>query len=119
MDGRLAFRQLGSDLILLLPSTETPRLKPYVHTQISLGIRPEHIYAREPAGVETISSFTANINVVEPVGNETFVYFSTGTDEQYVARLATDTSPVVGKPFELLLDTSKIHFFDKVTEKTI
>jgi len=119
MDGRLAFRQLGSDLTLLLPPTQKPRLKSYVHSQISLGIRPEHIYARKPAGVETISSFKANINVVEPVGNETFVYFSTGTDEQYVARLAIDTPPDVGKPFELFLDASKTHFFDKVTEQTI
>ena len=119
MDGRLVFRQLGSDLTLVLPSTQESRLKPYVHTQISLGVRPEHIYARKPAGVETLSSFTANINVVEPVGNETFVYFSTGTDEQYVARLATDTPPDAGKPFELLFDTSRIYFFDKVTEQTI
>ncbi len=56
------------------------------------------------------------VPAVEPVGNETFVYFSTGTKEQYVARFATDTPPEVGKQFEMLFDTSKIHFFDKDTE---
>ena len=119
INGGFAFRQHGSDLSLLLQPAQERRLKLYMQTQISLGIRPKHIYALKPAGVETVSSFKANINVVEPVGNETFVYFSTGTNEQYVARIATDTPPDVGKPFELFLDTSKIHFFDKVTEQTI
>jgi multiple sugar transport system ATP-binding protein len=116
-DGRLMFQQEISNFSLPVPSELETRLKSYGKPQIILGIRPEHIYARKPGGVDTVSSFKANIEVVEPVGNEIFVYFSTGTDAQYVARLATDTPPAVGRPFELLFDTSKVHFFDKETEK--
>jgi multiple sugar transport system ATP-binding protein len=118
-NGRVMFQQEISNFSLPVPPALEDRLKSYGKSQVILGIRPEHIYAQRPGGGETISLFKANIEVVEPVGNEIFVYFSTGTDAQYVARLATDTPPPVGRPFELLFDTSKIHFFDKDTEKAL
>ncbi len=118
-NGRLVFQQHGSDFNLAVPAALEAGLASYGRNEIFLGIRPEHIYSHKPAGAETLSSFKANVNVVEPVGNETFVYFSTGTKEQYVARFATDTPPEVGKQFELLFDTAKIHFFDKDTERAL
>ncbi len=117
--GSLKFMQERSNFALPIFAGMQNKLKSHVKSQITLGIRPEHIYAEKLAGIDTLAPFKANIEVVEPVGNEIFVYFSTGTDSQYVARLATDTPPEVGKPFELFFDTSKIHFFDKDTEKTI
>jgi multiple sugar transport system ATP-binding protein len=116
-NGQTIFQQEQSSLSIPIPSRLLDRVK--TRTTITLGIRPEHIYAHKPAEVETIAPLTAQVEVVEPVGNEVFVYFSTAPNVQYVARLATDTPPAVGKPFQLLLDTSKIHFFDTETEKTI
>jgi multiple sugar transport system ATP-binding protein len=118
-NGQIVFLQEGSNLSLTLPKSYEARLKQYGKQQVMLGIRPEHIYAQKPADAEAVSPFKVNIEVVEPVGNEVFVYFSTGTGTQYVARIATDNPPTVGKPFELLFDTSKIHFFDKETDKTL
>jgi multiple sugar transport system ATP-binding protein len=118
-NGRLTFQQFGSDFSLGVPASQEARLRSHGRSEIFLGIRPEHIYARKPPGVESVSTFKAITNVVEPVGNETFVYFSTGTKDQYVARLATDTPPEVGKAVDLLLDASKIHFFDKDTEQAL
>jgi multiple sugar transport system ATP-binding protein len=117
--GRLVFAQDGSPVVLPIPASFTDRLAGVVGKPVTLGIRPEHIYARKPAGIDVVASFTANVEVVEPVGNEIFVYFSTGTGAQYVARLATDVPPSVGKPFELLLDTSKVHFFDSDNERSL
>jgi multiple sugar transport system ATP-binding protein len=118
-DGRLLFTQDGSSVTLPIPASFTDRLAGIVGKPVTLGIRPEHIYARKPAGIEVVAPFTAGVEVVEPVGNEIFVYFSTGTGAQYVARLATDVPPSVGKPFELLLDTSKVHFFDCDDERSL
>ncbi|MEK9136006.1 MAG: sn-glycerol-3-phosphate ABC transporter ATP-binding protein UgpC [Bacteroidota bacterium] len=115
----LVFQQDQSSFSMPVPKTLEEKLKVRGQTQVTLGIRPEHIYAHKHADVETVSPFTANIEVVEPVGNEVFVYFSTGTEMQYVARLATDSPPTIGKPFQLLFDTSKVHLFDKQTEKAI
>jgi multiple sugar transport system ATP-binding protein len=117
--GKLFFKQNTSNFALPVSSMFEPRLGSYGNKSITLGIRPEHIHARKPSGIDTLTPFKANIEVVEPVGNEIFVYFSTGTDAQYVARLSTDTPPEVGKPFELLFDTSKVHFFDAENERTL
>ncbi len=118
-NGSLKFMQERSNFSLPIVPDMHEKLKSRIKSQITLGIRPEHIHARKPASVDTVASFKANIEVVEPVGNEIFVYFSTGTDSQYVARIATDTPPEVGKPFELYFDTSKVHFFDKDNDRTI
>ena len=118
-NGRTLFQQERSSLRIPIPAPMEEKLTQHLTHQITLGIRPEHIYAQAPAAVQSTSAFMADVEVVEPVGNEVFVYFSTGADAHYVARLATDTPPAVGKPFQLLFDTSKIHFFDKETERTL
>jgi len=114
-NGRLIFKQESSGLALPIPSTIEHKLRSLGRKQVTLGIRPEHIYAQKPTGADSLIPFKASIEVVEPVGNEIFVYFSTGVNTQYVARIATDIPPEVGKPFELFFDTSKLHFFDKET----
>ncbi len=118
-NGSLRFLQERSNFALPVVPGKEQKLKSHIKSQITLGIRPEHIYAQRPSGVESVSSFKVTVEVVEPVGNEIFVYFSTGTDSQYVARIATDTPPEVGKPFEMFFDTSKVHFFEKATERAI
>jgi multiple sugar transport system ATP-binding protein len=117
--GQMIFTQDQTSLNVAVPKAMEARLRAYATTHVTLGIRPEHIHAYKPADVESISRFTAWVDVVEPVGNEVFVYFSTGGDAHYVARLATDSPPAVGKPFQFLFDTSKIHFFDGETEKAL
>ena len=115
-NGKLVFQQSGSSFTIKLPRTFEKRLEPHGGKEITIGVRPEHIHAQKPTGIDTLEPFDANIEVVEPVGNEVFVYFTTGAGSQYVARVSTDRPPQVGKPFELLLDTSKVHFFDRETE---
>lgn len=118
-NGLPVFQQEGSNISIPVPAKYQEKLKSYSKSSITLGIRPEHIHAHQPAGVASVAPLKVNIEVVEPVGNEIFIYFSTGTREQFVARLATDTPPAIGKPFELLVDTTKVHFFDKDTEETL
>lgn len=115
----LQFMQEGSNFSIPVPVAHANKLKSYSKPQLTLGIRPEHIYMQKPAGMDSVAPFKATVEVVEPVGNEIFVYFSTGTESQYVARIATDTPPAVGKPHDLLFDTSKLHFFDKDSEQSL
>jgi multiple sugar transport system ATP-binding protein len=105
--------------VLPLSREHHAKLERYKSSNVTLGIRPEHIHSQKAPDAGAAVPLKVQIEVVEPVGNEVFVYFSTGTPDQYVARLATDIPPVVGKPFELLFDISKIHFFEWETEKTI
>ena len=118
-NGTTAFRQEGADLTLPLAPAMAERLKDYGTGPVTLGIRPEHIHMYRPADVPTVAPIKAMIEVVEPVGNEIFVYFSTGSASQFVARFATDHAPEVGKQCELLVDTTRIHLFDHSTERTL
>lgn len=115
----LAFRHTGSSLSLAMPPPQASRLKSHGRNEITLGIRPEHIYLRKPPEGSTFSPHTVSIEVVEPVGNEIFLYFSAGSTTGLVARVATDTPPPVGQPCELFFDTSRLHFFDRDTERTL
>jgi len=118
-NGAWTFRQDGTPFTLPVPASAAPKFSSLDAGRVILGIRPEHIYADRPTGVTTLAPFTAQIEVVEPVGNEIFIYFSTGVGSNFVARISSDKAPAVGRPFELLVDTSKAHFFDTVTEKTL
>jgi multiple sugar transport system ATP-binding protein len=114
-NGAMQFVQDGAPFAVNLSPAYRDRLKGI--QSVTLGIRPEHIFAQE--GGEHMADFTANIEVVEPVGNEIFVYFTTGTPSQYVARFAADRPPDVGRSYTLHVDTTKLHFFEKETGKAL
>jgi multiple sugar transport system ATP-binding protein len=116
-NGAWTFRQSGTEFRLPVAPAQGEKFPPTAN--VTLGIRPEHIYAFPPSGITTLSPFTAHVDVIEPVGNEIFVYFSTGADTHYVARIASDRSPEVGKSHQLLVDTSKMHFFDTGSELSL
>ena len=46
-----------------------------------LGLRPEHIGERGPESKSGSVDFAATIDVVEPMGMETIVFFTLGGDE--------------------------------------
>jgi multiple sugar transport system ATP-binding protein len=126
INGRIMFAPAGSDLRIPVPATSADRLRSIGTRPVILGIRPEHIYAQKASSGSELASVKTTIEVVEPVGNEIFVYFSSGTDMRFVARLApsglgfaTDTPPRVGQEVELFFDTSKVHLFDKETEDAL
>ena len=101
----------------LLPE-DAKRLSSNGKGDIVLGIRPEHIFARSQNAAN--KNVSVHIEVTEPVGNEIFVYFTIGKQEQpYVSRISSDVQPESGKAFEMFFDTSKLHFFDGTTGKTL
>ncbi|HUL44663.1 MAG TPA: sn-glycerol-3-phosphate ABC transporter ATP-binding protein UgpC [Bacteroidota bacterium] len=110
----------GSDAALHLPlgTAESTRLSNLAGSNVVLGIRPEHIFARSQNS--SCVPFQAQIEVTEPVGNEIFVYFSIERSTQhYVSRISSDIQPERGKAFEMYLDISKVHFFDAVSGKAL
>ena len=80
----------------LSPSAVEPR-------PIVLGVRPEDIE------IGRGGSFV--LELVEPVGNEMFVYARAGL-HQIVARVAPRELPEVGSPITLGFDRNKLHYFD-------
>ena len=112
----MTFSQDSTSLQVPVPELYNKRLASVNGKPVTMGIRPEHVFLTKPAEVARTASFTAHVEVVEPVGNEIFVYFSTGASTNYVARFSSDTAPTVGSSVTLLLDVSKLHFFESGSE---
>ncbi|MBI1884591.1 MAG: sn-glycerol-3-phosphate ABC transporter ATP-binding protein UgpC [Chlamydiae bacterium] len=94
-------------------------LSAYLDKKVTLGIRPEDIYDKLFLGDASPDNTTkATVEVVEPMGAELFLYLKKGK-LSFVARVDTNQKAEVNQDLEMVLDMSKAHFFDPVTEKTI
>lgn len=93
------------------------RLKDYAGKEIIVGIRPEDIYDNNTNG-KNLQKIEVTLEVVEPMGNEIFLYFNYA-DSQIIARIPAREKPNPGSKMALYFDTNKIHYFDKETEKAI
>jgi multiple sugar transport system ATP-binding protein len=117
-DGRMLFRAEDGSFSLPMEGV-SPVLEPYQGREIILGVRPEdlHIAADSPAGENTAGARFV-LDVLEPMGNEIFVYARAGR-HQVVARVAPQELPEPGAPIELAFDFAKLHFFDPRTDAAI
>jgi len=116
-NGGLVFRE--GRLKLAIPGDYAKFLEPYIGKEIVLGIRPEDIH--EPAQAEKIdcsAEGAATVEVVEPMGNEVIIYFTTGFTP-LVARMPAGIQPRPGTSQTLLFDMTRIHFFDPQSEESI
>ena len=81
---------------------------------VILGIRPEDLHE---AGEED-NAFSVTVSVYEMLGAEALLHFEIG-DTEWTAKVSPELKAEVGDVVRLHLDESKIHIFDKDTEKTI
>ena len=96
-----------------------PAVTPYEGKDVMMGIRPEDIYDKlfvSQASPDNI--IRAACEVVEPLGSEVYLYLNTGR-HPLIARVGAHNRPDVNREMDLVLDMSKVHFFDKETENTI
>jgi multiple sugar transport system ATP-binding protein len=113
----LQFLESGKATKITLPKKDERRMSKWVGKEIVVGVRPEHLIRTNG---RSSSSLKVSVDVVEPMGNEVYVYFFTRpSGPQYIARLAGDDIPSVGKPLELAVDTEKLHYFDKATDQAL
>jgi len=116
--GGITFASAEGNLSLPLHNQDRSRLAQRVNSAVALGIRPEHILAKQQS--EHGRKVAVRIQVTEPVGNEIFLYFAIGpSPNQYVSRIPADVQPAAGKDYELYFDISKLHFFDGSSGKAL
>jgi len=86
--------------------------------EVVMGIRPENLEDSKFALAKTEeNTFKADIVVVEPMGNEVFVYFNK-EGVGFTARVNAKTGAEVGQPLDIFADLSNMHLFNKETEET-
>ena len=82
-----------------------------VGSRIVLGIRPEDLETSDGSARGDVVSITGRVDLVEPLGNETFVHATVGSHVMTV-RVASRDLPHAGTEVGLLLDPAKAHWFD-------
>ena len=106
-----------------IPDEKAKRLidEAYIGQEITLGVRPEDIHDEEifiSSSPNTV--INAHVDVMEKLGNETFLYMEVNGKEDYtVARIDARTSIKAGEDVKLAIDAHHLHFFDNKTELTI
>ena len=125
LDGRieaegdgLVFRTPGDRFELAVPAEYHSALSPYAGKPICLGLRPEDL--QENAGQVPVRGRTlqAGVEVVEPMGSETYVYLKLN-GHPITARVHALAKPGVGTELVLDVNARNLHFFDPETEVAI
>jgi len=93
------------------------RLTPFVDKKVTFGIRPEDI-CWSKAGDDQFPKIKAEIEVIEPMGAETYLYVNTGV-HSFIARVEAQRRFKVGDTIELPFFLPKAHLFCRETENII
>lgn len=114
-DGALAVT--GENLTLKIPEHLQKRFSAAKGRNLTLGLRPEHVYDQAlkgsfPGG-ETLK---ATIEVVEPIGSEVILLAKCGSTE-ITARVSPETQVKPQMSVDLIFDMNRMHLFDQDTQQ--
>src|SRR3982751_6668244 len=111
--------RIGDTLSFPVPADRTARYQPYVgKPNLVLGLRPEHIMETRPHVEPNQHDFDQMIDVVEPMGMETLVYFTLNGAE-VCGRVNPNAGAVALQPMKLRADLSNMHLIDDTTGKVL
>ena len=115
----------AAELKLPVEKANNPDLKEYIGQEVIFGIRPEAIHD-EPMYLQTLSETTmdVDVDVTELMGAEIYLYLGFEgmedvTKGSIIARVSSRSTARAGDKIKVAIDTSRIHIFDKDTEKCI
>ena len=103
---------------LQIAEQQTKKFRQLDKQKVVLGIRPEHIGSAIAENSETVGRISAVVDVVEPMGAETYVYLKSETTS-FVSRVDSHKKYMVGEKIELAVAMDRAHFFDVNTDKAI
>ena len=103
--------RLSDDLVFNVPESRVARYRPQVGKQVIFGLRPEHI--TETRGTENGvgQEFPVSLDVVEPMGMETMVYFRVKGTE-ICGRVEPTASKNAGETMTLRANLDQMHLID-------
>jgi len=109
----------GATFQFRLPERLSAAARAYAGREMVLGIRPEHMHADpEYLAVHDGPRIPAEIEVVEPLGAEIYLYLRSGQDE-ITARVAPHLRFRPHDRIDLAFDAEKVHLFDGRTELAV
>ena len=116
-NGRIAFS--SEQVIIDLPEELGRSLSGDEGKAVEMGVRPENMLsARSRAEDGLRNTLSAEVNVIEPLGDEMILYLAI-EDAKFLAKVDSHYETQVGQRIDVPLDTNKIHIFDSETGENI
>ncbi|HEX8463485.1 MAG TPA: TOBE domain-containing protein, partial [Abditibacterium sp.] len=87
---------------------------------VSLGIRPEDIYAKELVAptANPQAAGQMRVDVIETMGADSTLFLTSGSNT-LLATVDAETPAREGELMDVVFDLNRVHIFDKETELTI
>jgi multiple sugar transport system ATP-binding protein len=101
---------------LVVPLPEHLGFKTQVGQPLTFGLRPEHLHTHPTKGEQHYAAFTAEVQLVERLGHESFAFASLG-GQQVVARLASEVEAAAGGAVRLFAEVGRGRFFEGEDKK--
>ena len=105
---------------------ENAALKEYIGQEVVMGVRPECLIEdKEDITKFVDSTITASVEVTELMGSEIYLYLGFDGQEDatngknIIARVSARSQARAGDTIQIAFDTSRVHIFDKDTERCI
>lgn len=110
----------GTPIKVKLTDHQSHKLVGFEGKAVVFGIRPEDVTEELTTSPALPGhTFEATLEVLEPMGAETFLYLVTNSTNLIVRAGPIDAKSLVGKKISLVADMNKAHFFDQVSENLI
>ncbi len=104
--------RLSPEVAFPVPGERSQRYRPYVgKSRLLFGLRPEHITEQSAHMEATQQGFEVELEVTEPMGMETMVFFQLDGAE-CCGRVSPNAGAQAGKPMKLAADLANMHLID-------
>ena len=107
--------RLSNGVGLHVPAERTERYRPWAGKPMVVGLRPEHITEPRPHETGEFANFDALLDVVEPMGVETEVFFPVD-GQQVCCRIDPRAAVPAGSSMRLSVNLSHMHLIDPGTQ---
>ena len=102
-----------------IPENKVGIYTPYVGKNVVFGIRPEDIHSPDFTPPNIIAqSVESKVDVTELMGNEIFVYLTSG-DNSFVARVDPRSRYHIDEKVQMIFNMDNMHIFDRDTEQAV
>ena len=113
-EGALTFKEMPNGVVALQLGDRKAAV-PFIGKEIILGVRPEFCDLVPPGKAPSENSFQAVVDIVEPMGAETYFYLQTGAHTVISRSHASVDQREAGHRLQFEIDADKVHIFDPVS----
>jgi multiple sugar transport system ATP-binding protein len=110
--------RLSDTIAFAVPAERAARYRGHAGQELTFGIRPEHLTEAMTNGAKSVATFDAGIEVVEPMGNETMVFFSVKGTE-ICGRIDPNAGAKVGANLKMAAHLDHMHLIDNATGQVL